>query len=194
MFVSPCVDKNKNPDFKVFKYNTSIEKHKIFISGLPFSCTKEQLEEISKNYGTVKDVRLVTYRSGKPKGLAYVEFADETQASQAVLKMDGTEVEGNKISVAISNPPRRNMMDKPGSSRPTTDMMPRQIYGSRGRGRTQLSLLPRSLHRQSTPVSKVENGSAAERAPAAAASSAVNAAGDAKPLSNSDFARMILNK
>uniref|UniRef100_A0A3P8U7Y5 Spliceosome associated factor 3, U4/U6 recycling protein n=1 Tax=Amphiprion percula TaxID=161767 RepID=A0A3P8U7Y5_AMPPE len=191
MFVSPCVDKNKNPDFKVFKYNTSMEKHKIFISGLPFSCTKEQLEELCKSHGTIKEVRLVTYRSGKPKGLAYVEFADETQASQAVLRMDGMDVEGNKISVAISNPPRRNMMDKPGTSRPMSDMMPRQVYGSRGRGRTGLSLLPRSLHRHSAPVSKVENGTAAEQV---TASSAANAAGEPKPLSNSDFARMLLNK
>ncbi|XP_029018068.1 squamous cell carcinoma antigen recognized by T-cells 3 [Betta splendens] len=191
MFVSPCVDKNKNPDFKVFKYNTSMEKHKVFISGLPFSCTKEQLEEICKSHGSIREVRLVTYRSGKPKGLAYVEFANETEASQAVLKMDGMEVEGNKISVAISNPPRRNVMEKPGSSR--SDMMSRQIYGSRGRGRTQLSLLPRSLQRNSAPVSKVENGTAAERGPAAAAAS-VSGAGETKPLSNSDFARMLLNK
>uniref|UniRef100_A0A3B5A219 Spliceosome associated factor 3, U4/U6 recycling protein n=1 Tax=Stegastes partitus TaxID=144197 RepID=A0A3B5A219_9TELE len=190
MFVSPCVDKNKNPDFKVFKYNTSLEKHKIFISGLPFSCTKEQLEEICKSHGTIREVRLVTYRSGKPKGLAYVEFADETQASQAVVRMDGMDVEGNKITVAISNPPRRNV-DKPGSSRPMGDMMPRQVYGSRGRGRTGLSLLPRSLHRQSAPASKVENGTAAERV---TDSGAANAAGEPKPLSNSDFARMLLNK
>uniref|UniRef100_UPI0037E95751 squamous cell carcinoma antigen recognized by T-cells 3 isoform X2 n=1 Tax=Semicossyphus pulcher TaxID=241346 RepID=UPI0037E95751 len=193
MFVSPCVDKNKNPDFKMFKYNTSMEKQKIFISGLPFSCTKEQLEEICKSHGTVREVRLVTYRSGKPKGLAYVEFADEAQASLAVLKMDGVEVEGNKISVAISNPPRRNMMDKPGSSRLSGDIMPRQVYGSRGRGRTQLSLLPRSLHRQSTPVSKVENGTAADKMQTTG-STAANAAGETKPLSNSDFARMLLSK
>ncbi|CAJ1068283.1 squamous cell carcinoma antigen recognized by T-cells 3 isoform X1 [Xyrichtys novacula] len=186
MFVSPCVDKSKNPDFKVFKYNTSMEKQKIFISGLPFSCTKEQLEEICKPHGVVKEVRLVTYRSGKPKGLAYVEFADEAQASQAVLKMDGMELEDNKISVAISNPPRRNI-DKPGSSRPTVDMMPRQAYGSRGRGRTQLSLLPRSLHRQSGSVSKVENGTTSARA-------TENASEETKPLSNSDFARMLLSK
>uniref|UniRef100_A0A8D0CMW1 Spliceosome associated factor 3, U4/U6 recycling protein n=1 Tax=Sander lucioperca TaxID=283035 RepID=A0A8D0CMW1_SANLU len=191
MFVSPCVDKNKNPDFKVFKYNTSIEKQKIFISGLPFTCTKEQLEEICKSHGIIKDIRLVTYRSGKPKGLAYVEFADEAQASQAVLKMDGMTIEDNKICVAISNPPRRNMMDKPGSNRPT-DMMPRQVFGSRGRGRTQLSLLPRSLHRQSGPGSKVENGTAAEQVPETA-STVVNAVGETKPLSNSDFARMLLS-
>ncbi|XP_061585123.1 squamous cell carcinoma antigen recognized by T-cells 3 [Cololabis saira] len=186
MFVSPCVDKNKNPDFKVFKYNTSMEKHKIFISGLPFSCTKEQLKEICKGHGTIKDIRLVTYRSGKPKGLAYVEFADETQASQAVLKLDGMDVEDNKISVAISNPPRRNLMDKPGSSRPTADLMPRQIYGSRGKGRTQLSLLPRSLHRQTAAVGKAENGTAAE--------TTSTAREESKPLSNSDFARMLLQK
>ncbi|XP_037115635.1 squamous cell carcinoma antigen recognized by T-cells 3 [Syngnathus acus] len=181
MFVSPCVDKNKNPDFKVFKYNTNMEKHKIFISGLPFSCTKEQLEEISKSHGTVKEVRLVTFRSGKPKGLAYVEFADEAQASQAVLKMDGTDVEGNKISVAISNPPRRNS-SKPGPSQPATNLTPHQAYGARGRGRTQVSLLPRSLNRQSGPSSKVENGSSED------------GAGDAKPLSNADFAKMLLKK
>uniref|UniRef100_H2LRG3 Spliceosome associated factor 3, U4/U6 recycling protein n=1 Tax=Oryzias latipes TaxID=8090 RepID=H2LRG3_ORYLA len=189
MFVSPCVDKNKNPDFKIFKYNTSLEKHKIFISGLPLSCTKEQLEEICKQQGTVKDVRLVTYRSGRPKGLAYVEFADETQASQAVLKMDGVEIEGHKISVAISNPPRRSVNEKPGSSRPVTDMMPRQNYGSRGKGRTQLSLLPRSLHRQAAGVGKVENGTAAEKM-----EGTVNTTGEPRTLSNSDFAKMLLNK
>lgn len=59
-----------------------------------------------------------------------MEFAEETQASQAVLKMNGTEMEGNQISVAISNPPRRNAADKPGSSRPAADLMPRQVYGS----------------------------------------------------------------
>jgi RNA recognition motif-containing protein len=37
------------------------------VSGLPFSCTKEELEEICKAHGTVKDIRLVTNRAGKPK-------------------------------------------------------------------------------------------------------------------------------
>ncbi|XP_039075840.1 squamous cell carcinoma antigen recognized by T-cells 3 isoform X1 [Hyaena hyaena] len=67
MFVSPCVDKSKNPDFKVFRYSTALEKHKLFVSGLPFSCTKEELEELCKAHGTVKGIRLVTNRAGKPK-------------------------------------------------------------------------------------------------------------------------------
>ncbi|XP_077377625.1 spliceosome associated factor 3, U4/U6 recycling protein [Festucalex cinctus] len=182
MFVSPCVDKNKNPDFKVFKYNASMEKHKIFIQGLPFSCTKERLEEIGKNHGTIKEVRLVTFRSGKPKGLAYVEFANEAQASQAVLEMDGMCIDQNRISVAISNPPRRNT-SKPGPSQPTANPTPQQVHGARGRGRTQLSLLPRSLNRQSGQAGKVENGTTSKEA-----------GGDAKRLSNADFAKMLLKK
>uniref|UniRef100_A0A8C8IJX1 Spliceosome associated factor 3, U4/U6 recycling protein n=1 Tax=Oncorhynchus tshawytscha TaxID=74940 RepID=A0A8C8IJX1_ONCTS len=190
MFVSPCVDKNKNPDFKVFKYNTNLEKHKIFISGLPFSCTKEQLEELCKVHGTIKDIRLVTNRSGKPKGLAYVEFGDEAQASQAVLKLDGTVLQEHTLSVAISNPPRRNTADKPGFSRPMGAMMPRSmVYGSRGKGRTQLSLLPRSLHRQTGSESKAENGTAPK--PTGGASGDAGIKAQTKPLSNSDFAKIL---
>lgn len=51
----------------MFRYSTTLEKHKLFISGLPFSCTKEELEGICKAHGTVKDLRLVTNRAGKPK-------------------------------------------------------------------------------------------------------------------------------
>jgi hypothetical protein len=39
--------------------------------------TKEELEGVFKSYGALKDVRIVTYRNGHSKGLAYVEFHDE---------------------------------------------------------------------------------------------------------------------
>ncbi|MCJ8746713.1 hypothetical protein PDJAM_G00144880 [Pangasius djambal] len=189
MFVSPCVDKSKNPDFKVFKYNTSLEKHKIFISGLPFACTAEKLEELCKEHGTVKAVRLVTNRSGKPKGLAYVEFENEAQASQAVLKMDRTKLENHTLSVAISNPPARKTEFTPALG----GMMPRQIQGSRGKGRTQVSLLPRSLHRQNTPQAKTENGTAAKQQDGMSDGVQAENPGT-KPLSNEDFAKMLLKK
>ncbi|XP_051551810.1 squamous cell carcinoma antigen recognized by T-cells 3-like isoform X1 [Myxocyprinus asiaticus] len=197
MFVSPCVDKNKNPDFKVFKYKTSIEKHKIFISGLPYTCTKETLEELCKEYGTIKAIRLVTNRSGKPKGLAYVEYENETQASQAVLKMDGTMLENFTLSVAISNPPSRKMEDKAVPSRVLGGAMPRQPQGARGKGRTQISLLPRSLYRQSAPDAKAENGTVS--APNSTVTDGMcegpgTTGLQTKSLSNEDFARMLLKK
>ncbi|KAJ8798885.1 hypothetical protein J1605_000042 [Eschrichtius robustus] len=184
MFVSPCVDKSKNPDFKVFRYSTALEKHKLFVSGLPFSCTKEELEEICKAHGTVKDIRLVTNRAGKPKGLAYVEYENESQASQAVLKMDGMTIKENVIKVAISNPPQRKAPEKPEARKaPGGAMVPRQIYGARGKGRTQLSLLPRALQRPSATAAQAENGPA----PPAAAT-------EVPKMSNADFAKLLLRK
>lgn len=184
MFVSPCVDKSKNPDFKVFRYSTTLEKHKLFISGLPFSCTKEELEDICKAHGTVKDLRLVTNRAGKPKGLAYVEYENESQASQAVMKMDGMTIKENVIKVAISNPPQRKVPEKP---EVRTPMVPRQMYGARGKGRTQLSLLPRALQRH-TAAPQAENGPAV--GPAATASMTT----EAPKMSNADFAKLLLRK
>nr|XP_047929821.1 squamous cell carcinoma antigen recognized by T-cells 3 isoform X1 [Anser cygnoides] len=189
MFVSPCVDKNKNPDFKVFRYSTTLEKHKLFISGLPFSCTKEELEDVCKAHGNVKDIRLVTNRAGKPKGLAYVEYENEAQASQAVLKMDGLTIKDHVIKVAISNPPLRKLPDKPEAGRASQFAAPRQIYGARGKGRTQLSMMPRALQRQSNPVAKAENGMV-QNSPATSSEPAE----EPKKMSNADFAKMLLNK
>ncbi|XP_040272553.1 squamous cell carcinoma antigen recognized by T-cells 3 [Bufo bufo] len=189
MYVSPCVDKNKNPDFKVFKYSTALEKHKLFVSGLPFSCTKEELEEIFQVHGTLKEIRLVTNRSGKPKGLAYVDYENEAQASQAVMKLDGTKVKDHTINVAISNPPLRRQQESQEAARSTTSMVPRQTYGARGKGRTQVSLLPRSLHRQNTSgITKTENGT--PRTPETSS----GAEGEPRKMSNADFAKMLLGK
>ncbi|ERE76237.1 squamous cell carcinoma antigen recognized by T-cell 3 [Cricetulus griseus] len=188
MFVSPCVDKSKNPDFKVFRYSTTLEKHKLFISGLPFSCTKEELEDICKAHGTVKDLRLVTNRAGKPKGLAYVEYENESQASQAVMKMDGMTIKENVIKVAISNPPQRKVPEKPEvRTAPGAPMVPRQMYGARGKGRTQLALLPRALQRHSA-APQAENG------PAVGPAVTTSMATEAPKMSNADFAKLLLRK
>uniref|UniRef100_A0A8D2DGT2 Spliceosome associated factor 3, U4/U6 recycling protein n=1 Tax=Sciurus vulgaris TaxID=55149 RepID=A0A8D2DGT2_SCIVU len=189
MFVSPCVDKSKNPDFKVFRYSTALEKHKLFVSGLPFSCTREELEDICKAHGTVKDLRLVTNRAGKPKGLAYVEYENESQASQAVMKMDGMTIKENVIKVAISNPPQRKVPEKPEARRaPGGPMMPRQMYGARGKGRTQLALLPRALQRPGAATAQAENG------PAPCPAVSTSAATEAPKMSNADFAKLLLRK
>lgn len=189
MFVSPCVDKNKHPDFKVFRYSTTLEKHKLFISGLPFSCTKEELEDVCKAHGNVKDIRLVTNRAGKPKGLAYVEYENEAQASQAVLKMDGLTVKEHVIKVMISNPPLRKLPDKAEAGRASQFAVPRQVYGARGKGRTQLSMVPRALQRQGNPVAKAENGMV-QNSPATSSAPPE----EPKKMSNADFAKMLLKK
>ena len=104
MYVSEC-----NPEKKghTFKYSTELEKKKLFVKGLPPSVTKEALEDMFSKYGKLADVRLVTYRNGHSKGLAFVDFEDEVAAAAALLKTDGMKIEDKEISVAISNPPKR---------------------------------------------------------------------------------------
>ncbi|XP_067861844.1 squamous cell carcinoma antigen recognized by T-cells 3 [Heptranchias perlo] len=192
MFVSPCVDKAKNPEFKVFRYSTSLEKHKIFISGLPFSCTREDLEEICKEHGNLIEIRLVTNRSGKPKGLAYVEYENETQASQAVLKLDGMVVKDHTISVAISNPPQRKQTTKVETGRSSGSLVPWQVYGARGKGRTQLAFVPRALQRLAVSETNTENGTLRNQDGNMKGDSSI--VGDTKKMTNADFAKMLLKK
>lgn len=43
-----------------FKYSTNKESRKLFIKGLPFDATKDELEELFGKFGKIKDARLVT--------------------------------------------------------------------------------------------------------------------------------------
>jgi RNA recognition motif-containing protein len=159
MYVS-TYDPNKsvsNDMTKKFKYATTLEQNKLFLSSLPFSVTKEQIENLFTEKGfKVKDVRLVTQKSGKPKGLAYAEFNDAHEASQAVLKVDGTEMDGHTIKVAISNPPQRKEptkltpVAKAVVSRATSLGAAPKPTGARGKGYSQISLVPRNVAATST--------------------------------------------
>ncbi|CAN0057702.1 unnamed protein product, partial [Lampetra planeri] len=166
MFISPCVDKTKQQEQQpnkaresnaAFKYSTDLEKHKLFVSGLPFSCTKGELEEMFGKHGSIRETRMVTTRAGKFKGLAYIEYETVSQAAQAVLNLNGTTVRDSVVSVAISNPPARRRTDQ--QQQPA--MPPRSVYGARGKGRTQLALVPRALQRRNAGGSKSQNGTAA---------------------------------
>lgn len=65
------------------------------------------------------------------QGLAYVEYENESQAAQAVMKMDGTTIRENVIKVAISNPPQRKVPERPeGRTAPGASTLPRQTYGA----------------------------------------------------------------
>jgi RNA recognition motif-containing protein len=55
--------------------------------------------------GPVKQVRLVTQKSGRSRGFAYVEFATKEAAEAAVTRFHSTEHEGRALTVALSRPP-----------------------------------------------------------------------------------------
>ena len=85
-----------------FKYAEEKEPNKLYVSGLPFETTKEELQDVFSVCGKIKDIRIP---SGKKKGIAYVEYENEKFANEAVKKYDKFEMKGFTINVAISNPP-----------------------------------------------------------------------------------------
>ncbi|VDD88435.1 unnamed protein product [Enterobius vermicularis] len=112
-----------------FRYAVGLEKNKIFVQNVHFDATPEQLREVFAGFGVVKDVRIVTHKSGKSRGRAYIEFEDNEAAKNA------TEAEivllsnfppyifsiifsDRKLIVALSNPPKREDQDltEPNSS------------------------------------------------------------------------------
>uniref|UniRef100_UPI00358F5774 squamous cell carcinoma antigen recognized by T-cells 3-like n=1 Tax=Myxine glutinosa TaxID=7769 RepID=UPI00358F5774 len=179
MFLSPCRPPGEKRE-KSFKYNLGIEPDKVFISGLPFALTESELLKLCSKHCEVSNTRIVTNRAGKSKGLAYVELVTAADASRLVLAMNDQEVGGRHISVAISQPPPR----RPKQSGP--------LIAPRGRARTQLSLIPRSLHRQ--VGKKAEQEKAPNSEPDSSSQVEGNTIEKPKGLTNADFSRMLLNK
>lgn len=173
IFVSKC-DPDRHTRQVVFKYSTGLEKNKLFIKGLSHLTTKEDLEELFKKFGTLKDVRLVSYRNGHSKGLAYVEFQDDASATRALQETDGMTLANHTILVALSRPP-----DKKNTAPPVSIMS--EITG-RGIGMKKTPMFPRSV--------QMALGSSS----AAASNSSVVGSQSKKALSNSDFRQFLLSK
>lgn len=134
------------------------------------------MEELFQEYGALKEVRLVTYRNGHSKGIAYVEFHDEAHATKALLATDNTKVDGKIISVAMSNPRERKKLGDEASlikSLGGSDSS-RNIFGV---PKAVLAMVPRNV--------KV---AAAETEPT------VDNNGVNKPMSNDDFRKALLGK
>ncbi|XP_067938564.1 squamous cell carcinoma antigen recognized by T-cells 3-like [Watersipora subatra] len=199
MYVSPCNQKRSGNTPKL-KYETGMEKCKLFVSGLNYDLTKEQVEAEFAKHGKVKDVRIVTYKGGKSKGLAYVEFFNEVDARQALLALDNTQLMDFTIKVAISNPPpRKSTAQSDSHFVPSLGGARKELTLSapRGRARTQLDLMPRVIRK--TPSVPAATASTIQRtqtisAPSSELSDAKSTKTSAdRKLSNADFRQMLLS-
>jgi RNA recognition motif-containing protein len=73
---------------------------KIFVGNLSFSMTRQELTDLLGEAGRVIDVRLPTDReTGKPRGFAFVEFAGDNEAADAIQRFNNREVGGRRLKV-----------------------------------------------------------------------------------------------
>jgi len=78
---------------------------KLFIGGLSFSTTDERLRALFATAGTVESAAVVTDRdTGRSRGFGFVEMSTAEEATEAVKKFNGQEVDGRTLKVEFANP------------------------------------------------------------------------------------------
>lgn len=78
--------------------------NRIFVGGLSFLASEEDLRLRFSEVGEVNSVRIVTDReTGKPKGFAFVEFADPTHAPLAIEQLQGCDICGRNVRLELPN-------------------------------------------------------------------------------------------
>lgn len=78
---------------------------KIFVGGIPYSVTNQQLEELFTKFGAVSSAKIIVdIYSGQSKGFAFVEMANDEEAKAAIKELDGYALEGRKIGVSQARP------------------------------------------------------------------------------------------
>lgn len=79
--------------------------YKVFVGGLPFATTDDELQELFAAHGTVASATVVKDRdSGRSKGFGFVEFENDDEGKAAEKALNGSELGGRTISVAEARP------------------------------------------------------------------------------------------
>ncbi len=79
--------------------------NKLYVGGLPYSVTDDKLQEIFAPHGTVESARVITDRmTGRSRGFGFVEMSSQSEAEEAIQKMNGTDLEGRSLTVNEAKP------------------------------------------------------------------------------------------
>jgi RNA recognition motif-containing protein len=78
---------------------------KLYVGGLAYSVTEQELETLFAEYGKVASVAVIKDRdSGQSKGFGFVEMSSDEEAQAAIKGLNGKEVSGRSIMVNEARP------------------------------------------------------------------------------------------
>jgi RNA recognition motif-containing protein len=81
---------------------------RIYVGNLTFETSEDTLREVFGQYGEVESVNIITDRdTGRSKGFGFVDMPNESQAKEAILALNGSELEGRTIKVSEAKPKER---------------------------------------------------------------------------------------
>ncbi|MDP3970826.1 MAG: RNA-binding protein [bacterium] len=75
-------------------------ENKLFVGGIPFQLSEEELQAAFAQAGEVTSVRIIVDKmTGRSRGFGFVEMSSSEQAKAAMEMWDGKELEGRQIAV-----------------------------------------------------------------------------------------------
>jgi len=86
---------------------------KLYVGGLPYSTTEDQLREAFAQAGAVSSAIVIMDKmTGRSKGFGFVEFANDDDAAKAIDMWNGKDFGGRSLTVNEARPleerPRRD--------------------------------------------------------------------------------------
>jgi len=99
---------------QIHAYTVRMAK-KLYVGNLSFQTTETDLGNMFGEIGKVESVRIITDRdTGRSKGFAFVEMADNSAAEKAIAQLNGKEVGGRNLTVNEARPQKRDFDDRGG--------------------------------------------------------------------------------
>jgi cold-inducible RNA-binding protein len=91
---------------------------RIYVGNLSFRTTETDLSNMFGEIGEVESVRIITDRdTGRSKGFAFVQMADDAAAEKAIAQLNGKEVGGRNLTVNEARPMQKRDFDDRGGRR-----------------------------------------------------------------------------
>jgi RNA recognition motif-containing protein len=78
---------------------------KLYVGGLSYSVTDEQLRSLFAAHGTVESANVVRDKSSdSSRGFGFVEMSTQEEAEKAIAALNNTQFEGRSLSVNLAKP------------------------------------------------------------------------------------------
>ncbi len=77
----------------------------LFVGNMSFQTTEDELRSIFEPYGEITRIQVMTDRdTGRARGFAFVELADDEEAAKAITELNGKELDGRALNVNEARP------------------------------------------------------------------------------------------
>ena len=78
---------------------------KLYVGGLPYSATEQELSDLFAQHGEVASARIITDKfTGQSRGFGFVEMSSDSEAQAAISALNGSQMGGRTLTVNEARP------------------------------------------------------------------------------------------